>query len=236
MEKGEKKMHIKDEVIEQIKNANDIVDVISSYLNLEKKGSTYYALCPFHNEKTASFTVSEIKQSYYCFGCGIGGDVIQFIMDYTQVSFVDSVKNLAQRAGLESLLEKKQNFERKRIFLKRKERSLLQLSKRNHSCMVSGVSQTYPKKKAILRNCPEKYVYGEKIKDPFGQLFPDKDSQKDFLMNRCNDLIEEYQTKIEEDEILLTKLKEKELCVAVLMEERNQILALKQLKQKIERM
>jgi len=69
-----------DELIEEIRSGNDIVDVISGYVRLTKKGSTYFGLCPFHNEKTPSFSVSPNKQMYYCFGCGAGGNVITFLI------------------------------------------------------------------------------------------------------------------------------------------------------------
>ena len=71
-----------DELIEEVRSRNDIVDVIGSYVRLKKKGSTYFGLCPFHNEKTGSFSVSPNKQMYYCFGCGAGGNVFTFLMQY----------------------------------------------------------------------------------------------------------------------------------------------------------
>ena len=69
-----------DELIEEVRSRNDIVDVISQYVRLSKKGSTYFGLCPFHNEKTGSFSVSPNKQMYYCFGCHAGGNVFTFLM------------------------------------------------------------------------------------------------------------------------------------------------------------
>ncbi len=90
-----------DELIEEIRSRNDIVDVISGYVRLQKKGSTYFGLCPFHNEKTPSFSVSPNKQMYYCFGCGAGGNVITFIMQYENYTFHEALELLAQRAGIE---------------------------------------------------------------------------------------------------------------------------------------
>ena len=86
--------------IEKIKDSNDIVDVISSYLPLKKKGANYWARCPFHNEKTASFSVSPSKQIYHCFGCGVGGNVLNFVMEYEKLSFIEAVKQLAERANI----------------------------------------------------------------------------------------------------------------------------------------
>ena len=74
-------MYYPDEIIEEVRNKNDIVDVIGSYVKIQKKGSSYFGLCPFHNEKSPSFSVSGHKQIYYCFGCGAGGNVIRFIMN-----------------------------------------------------------------------------------------------------------------------------------------------------------
>lgn len=90
-----------DELIEEVRSSNDIVDVISGYVRLQKKGSTYFGLCPFHNEKTPSFSVSGNKQMYYCFGCGAGGNVITFLMDYENYSFLEALDVLAARAGIE---------------------------------------------------------------------------------------------------------------------------------------
>ncbi len=93
-------MFYSDELIEEIRSRNDIVDVISGYVKLQKKGSTYFGLCPFHNEKSPSFSVSPHKQMYYCFGCGAGGNVFTFIMEYENYSFLEAVKVLADRAGI----------------------------------------------------------------------------------------------------------------------------------------
>ena len=93
-------MYYPDDVIEEVRTRNDIVDVISQYVNLKKKGANYFGLCPFHNEKSPSFSVSPGKQMYYCFGCGAGGNVITFVMEYENYSFVEAVKMLADRVGI----------------------------------------------------------------------------------------------------------------------------------------
>jgi DNA primase len=93
-------MYYPDEVIEQVRQANDIVDVIGEYVKLTKKGSKYFGLCPFHNEKTASFSVSPDMQLYYCFGCGAGGNVYTFVMEYESFSFQEAIEHLAKRAGI----------------------------------------------------------------------------------------------------------------------------------------
>ncbi|MDO4942525.1 MAG: DNA primase [Lachnospiraceae bacterium] len=90
-----------DELIEEVRSRNDIVDVISSYVSLKKKGSSHFGLCPFHNEKSPSFSVSRDKQMYYCFGCGAGGNVFTFLMEYENMTFPEAMQSLAQRAGME---------------------------------------------------------------------------------------------------------------------------------------
>ncbi len=90
-----------DELIEEVRSANDIVNVISDYVRLQKKGSTHFGLCPFHNEKTPSFSVSQNKQMYYCFGCGAGGNVITFLMQYENYTFQEALQVLAKRVGIE---------------------------------------------------------------------------------------------------------------------------------------
>ena len=92
---------IPEHTIERIKDSNDIVDVIASYLPMKKKGANYWARCPFHDEKTASFSVSPSKQIFHCFGCGAGGNVLNFVMDYEKLSFIEAVKQLAERANIQ---------------------------------------------------------------------------------------------------------------------------------------
>lgn len=94
-------MYYSDEIIEEVRSRNDIVDVISQYVRLQKKGSSYFGLCPFHNEKSPSFSVSRDKQMYYCFGCGAGGNVFTFIMEYENYTFLEALRFLAERAGIE---------------------------------------------------------------------------------------------------------------------------------------
>lgn len=93
-------MYYPEEIVEEVRSRNDIVDVISGYVKLQKKGSNYFGLCPFHNEKSPSFSVSPQKQMYYCFGCGAGGNVITFLMEYESYTFPEALKILADRAGV----------------------------------------------------------------------------------------------------------------------------------------
>ena len=94
-------MRYPEELIEEVRSRNDIVDLISTHVPLKKKGSSYFGNCPFHNEKTPSFSVSRDKQMYYCFGCGAGGNIFTFLMEYENYTFVEALEYLAQRSGVE---------------------------------------------------------------------------------------------------------------------------------------
>lgn len=94
-------MFYPEETVEEVRMKNDIVDIISGYVKLQKKGSSHFGLCPFHSEKSPSFSVSPGKQMYYCFGCGAGGNVITFVMEYENYSFSEALKMLADRAGVD---------------------------------------------------------------------------------------------------------------------------------------
>lgn len=93
-------MRIPENKIEEIRSASSIVDVISEFVQLRKRGKNYIGLCPFHSEKTPSFTVSEEKQIYHCFGCHAGGNVFKFLMEFEKISFVESVQELAEKSGI----------------------------------------------------------------------------------------------------------------------------------------
>ena len=110
-----------DELIEEVRSRNDIVDVIGGYVRLQKKGSSYFGLCPFHNEKTSSFSVTPSKQMFYCFGCGAGGNVFTFLMKYENYTFGEAMQTLADRVGIElpkqelSEAQKREADERSRL-------------------------------------------------------------------------------------------------------------------------
>ena len=93
-------MYYSEDVVEEVRQRSDIVDIISSYISLKKSGSSYLGLCPFHNEKTPSFSVSGGKQMYYCFGCGAGGNVFTFLMEYENLTFPEALEQLAGQAGV----------------------------------------------------------------------------------------------------------------------------------------
>lgn len=93
-------MYYPEELVEEVRQKNDIVDVVSGYVRIKQKGANYVGLCPFHNEKTGSFSVSPSRQIFKCFGCGIGGNVFTFVMQYENYTFVEAMKMLAERAGI----------------------------------------------------------------------------------------------------------------------------------------
>src|SRR5205814_6195603 len=111
------------EIIEQIAAANDVVEVIGAYFPLTRTGANFKALCPFHQEKTPSFIVSPSRQTFHCFGCGAGGSVFRFVMDYEHVDFPSAVRKLAARAGI-TVVEKggtadgDRQYEKRRVLLK----------------------------------------------------------------------------------------------------------------------
>ncbi len=111
-------MYYPDEIIEEVRTKNNIVDVVSGYVRIQKKGSSYFGLCPFHNEKSPSFSVNEPRQIFHCFGCGASGNVFTFLMKYENMSFPEAVQTLAERAGVK-LPEVEQSEEAKKATSRR---------------------------------------------------------------------------------------------------------------------
>ena len=120
-------MYYSDDTIEEIRSRNDIIDVIGGYVNLKQKGNSFSACCPFHHEKTPSFHVSKDKQMYHCFGCGVGGNVFTFVMEYENYSFPEAIKFLADRCGM-TLPEQSMSAEQK--------------SKENYKLMLKEMNKT----------------------------------------------------------------------------------------------
>lgn len=120
-------MYYGDDIVEEVRARNDIVEVVSGYVRLQKKGSRYWGLCPFHNEKSPSFSVNGDMQVYHCFGCGAGGNVFTFVMNYENYSFPEAIRMLAERAGValpapdESEEAKRRESRRERLLAVNKE-------------------------------------------------------------------------------------------------------------------
>ena len=89
------------ELIDDIRSSNDIVDIISQYVTLKRSGRSFFGLCPFHNEKSPSFSVSPDRQIFHCFGCGVGGNVYTFLMKIEGITFKESLEQLAERANIQ---------------------------------------------------------------------------------------------------------------------------------------
>ncbi len=152
-----------DEVLDEIKTRNDIVDVISQYVTLKRKGRNYFGICPFHNEKSPSFSVSPDKQIFHCFGCGVGGNVFHFISKIENISFFESIQLLAERANIE--LPKSSNAEDERIANLRAK--VYQVNKEAaqfyHEKLykpTSKIAQEYIKKRKLDNNTLKSFLIG----------------------------------------------------------------------------
>ncbi|MDO4324179.1 MAG: DNA primase [Lachnospiraceae bacterium] len=154
-------MYYSDDIVEEVRSRNDIVDVISGYVKLQRKGSSYFGLCPFHNEKSPSFSVSPSKQMYYCFGCGAGGNVFTFVMEYENYTFPEALKLLAERAGV-SLPEQEYSEEaRKQRDLKSSVRDINKMAARYFYYLLRSPQGT----KAM------QYLKGRELSDETMQKF-----------------------------------------------------------------
>ena len=113
-------MRWNEDFIEEVRVRNDILDVVSGYVRLKRNGGSYFGLCPFHNEKTPSFSVTPSKQMFYCFGCHRGGNVINFVMEYENYTFSEAVAHLAERVGMQVPENESTSAERAADYLKQR--------------------------------------------------------------------------------------------------------------------
>lgn len=152
-----------DELIEEIRINNDIVDVVSEYVRLEKRGKNYFGLCPFHREKTPSFSVEDVKQIFYCFGCGKGGNVFQFITLAEKIDFIDAVRHLADRAKI-SLPESDDAEEAARARLKQEVLDINLLAARYFNDAFNSdkgkIARDYLKKRGLSEGTAKKFGLG----------------------------------------------------------------------------
>ncbi len=152
-----------DELLDEIRSHNDIVDVVSQYVALKRKGRNFFGLCPFHNEKSPSFSVSADKQIFHCFGCGVGGDVIHFIMKIENLNFIESVQLLAERAGINLPTNFSAEDEKKSI-LKSKvyevNQSTAEFYHENLYKPTSKEAQQYIKKRKLDNNTLKSFLIG----------------------------------------------------------------------------
>lgn len=170
---------ISDDMINQIKENSDIVDIIGEYVDLKKAGSSFKGLCPFHNEKTPSFTVDRKKQLFHCFGCGAGGDVVSFIMQKEGLSYPDSLKYLAQKAGINLVFNESPGMSEKRKRLYEINKDIMMYFYKN--LLTNKAPQDYLIKRGLRSNIVNTFMLG------FA-----KDSWDDLLnFARSNDIKEE---------------------------------------------
>ncbi|MBS5854090.1 MAG: DNA primase [Clostridium sp.] len=152
-----------DELIDEIKNNNDIVDVISQYVHLKRSGRNYFGLCPFHNEKSPSFAVSPDKQIFHCFGCGVGGNVIHFISKIEGINFRESIELLAERANivlpkLENVGDNKTQELKEKIYQINKETAYFYHE--NLYKPTAKMAQEYVKKRKLNNSTLKEFLIG----------------------------------------------------------------------------
>lgn len=152
-----------DELIDEIRNANDIVDVISQYVVLKRSGRNFFGLCPFHKEKSPSFSVSPDKQIFHCFGCGVGGNVFHFVSKIENVDFRETVEILAERAGislptLDSSVDNKKQELKAKVYEVNKAAS--EFFQENLYKSTSKLAQEYVKKRRLDNNTLKSFMIG----------------------------------------------------------------------------
>lgn len=149
---------ISDDMINQIKENSDIVDIIGEYVDLKKAGSSFKGLCPFHNEKTPSFTVDRKKQLFHCFGCGAGGDVVSFIMQKEGLSYPDSLKYLAQKAEINLVFNESPGMSEKRKKLYEINKDIMMYFYKN--LLTNKEPQDYLLKRGLRSNIVNTFMLG----------------------------------------------------------------------------
>jgi len=153
-------MRIPDDKIEEIRMAVDIVDYVGQFVQLRKVGKNYVGLCPFHTEKTPSFTISPDKQLYHCFGCGAGGNIFNFVMQFEKVSFFEAVKKIAEYAGIE--LPKP---ERKEVWIETEFEEIYEANRFAEQFFVRNLMRTSEGKRGL------EYLYKRGINDASIKIF-----------------------------------------------------------------
>lgn len=154
-----------DDIIEEVKSASDIVTVISKYVNLKRRGNTFVGLCPFHHEKTGSFSVSSDKQIFHCFGCGVGGNVINFIMKIENIGFKEAMELLADMAGIHLPTENHFDLEMSKdelIKIEADKKEMYEINKEAgrffyHNIEKSNIAQKYIAERRIEAKTVAKY-------------------------------------------------------------------------------
>ena len=201
-------MRYSEETIEEVRQANDIVDVISQYVHLKRSGRNFFGLCPFHNEKSPSFSVSPDKQIFHCFGCGVGGNIFTFLTKIEGITFIEAVQNLAKRANIQlpTIEGNLQDLEREK--LKQKVYKINEfVAKYYHENLyknTSKIAQEYVKKRKLNNETLQSYQIGfsgtfnELYKELIKQGFEEKEILETGLVNKNNNgtFIDRYRNRL----------------------------------------
>jgi DNA primase len=162
-ESEEKMPRYSDEIIDEVRQTNDIVDIISQYVHLKRSGRNFFGLCPFHNEKSPSFSVSPDKQIFHCFGCGVGGNVFTFLTKIEGISFVEAVQTLAERSNIQlPTLENNQDSKREELKAKvyKVNEFTAQFYHENLYKPESKIAQEYIKKRKLTNETLKSFRLG----------------------------------------------------------------------------
>ena len=152
-----------DEIIDEVRQTNDIVDIISQYVHLKRSGRNFFGLCPFHNEKSPSFSVSPDKQIFHCFGCGVGGNVFTFLTKIEGISFVEAVQTLAERSNIQlPTLENNQDSKKEELKAKvyKVNEFTAQFYHENLYKPESKIAQEYIKKRKLTNETLKSFRLG----------------------------------------------------------------------------
>lgn len=196
------------DAVSEIKSSIDIVNVISEYVPLKRAGSNYVGLCPFHREKTPSFSVSQAKQFYHCFGCGAGGDMFSFIMDIENVDFIDALNMLADKAGVDlskySTYDNKQNKEERNF--KQRIYDVNQMAQKYYTSILytpqGKPGAEYIVKRKLSKNAVEEFKIGYAVKGVYPYLkklkFTDKEIEESglIILNQDGSIYERFQDRL----------------------------------------
>ena len=199
-------MRYSEEILEEVRQSNDIVEVISQYIHLKRKGRSYFGLCPFHNEKSPSFSVSPDKQIFHCFGCGVGGNVITFISKIEGLGFKETIETLAERVNI--TLPTEVNTDNKKEELKSKVYKVNSFAAEYYHKRLyeprSKVGQDYVKERKLNQETLESYKIGfsgnfdELYKELRKQGFQDEEILESGLVNKTENgkYIDRYRNRL----------------------------------------
>lgn len=196
-----------EEIINNVRQNNDIVDIISQYVHLTRKGRNYFGLCPFHNEKSPSFSVSPDRQIFHCFGCGVGGNAYTFLMKIEGITFIESLEQLAERANIQ-LPTLENNSDTAKEELKSKVKKVNEFTAefyhKNLYKPTAKIGQEYVKNRKLNNNTIEAYKIGysgkfdELYKELRKQGFEEKEILESGLVNKNNNgtYIDRYRNRL----------------------------------------